>query len=266
TGRAHARGLEVLVEMHGHYLDQAALAGMVDRVYDFVLPPLLLHTLYTRDARALRRWIDIRPANSVTVLDTHDGIGAQDAGPDRNDRAGLLTSAEVREVVERIHERSSGQSREASGSAAMNLDADHLNCTFYDALGANDDEMLIARAIQCFLPGVPQIYYVGLFAGRNDMTLLARTGVGRDINRHYYSAEEAQQQLRRPVVDRLLALLRLRNAHPAFAGAFDASGSTRDRLRLTWALDQQRIELDVELTRMHATVSASSSRDAVWQS
>jgi len=39
-------------------------------------------------------------------------------------------------------------------------------------------------------PGIPQVYYVGLLAGANDMDLLAKTGVGRDINRHYYKREE----------------------------------------------------------------------------
>ena len=45
----------------------------------------------------------------------------------------------------------------------------------------------MARAIQFFVPGIPQVYYVGLLAGTNDMELLARTKVGRDINRHYYT-------------------------------------------------------------------------------
>ena len=169
-------------------------------------------------------------------------------------------------IVEEIHERSGGQSLEATGSAAGNLDADQINCTFYDALGGRDDEHLVARAIQCFLPGIPQVYYVGLLAGRNDMTLLARTGVGRDINRHYFTAEEVQQQLGRPVVERTLALLKLRNTHPAFAGVFDASRSTRDRLVLTWSLERDWIRLDVDLARMHAAVASSAGRDPLWQS
>jgi sucrose phosphorylase len=259
TARARSRGIEVLVEVHGHYLDQARIARHVDWVYDFVLPPLVLHTLYTRDATALRRWIDVRPANSVTVLDTHDGIGVLDAGPDRDRRPGLLMPAEIRAVVEEIHKRSRGQSVEATGGAASNLDADQINCTFYDALGGKDDEHLAARAIQCFLPGIPQVYYVGLLAGRNDMTLLARTGVGRDINRHYFTADELQQHLRRPIVARTLALLKLRNTHPAFAGVFDASGSTRDRLVLAWSLDRHWVRLDVDLTRMDAAVTSSGT-------
>jgi sucrose phosphorylase len=266
TARARSRGLEVLVEVHGHYLDQARIARQVDWVYDFVLPPLVLHTLYTRDATSLRRWIDIRPVNSVTVLDTHDGIGVLDAGPDRDERPGLLTRAEIRALVEEIHERSGGQSLEATGNAASNLDADQINCTFYDALGGRDDEHLVARAIQCFLPGIPQVYYVGLLAGRNDMMLLARTGVGRDINRHYFTGDEVQQQLARPVVERTLALLKLRNTHPAFAGVFDASRSTRDRLVLTWSRDRDWIRLEVDLTRMDAAVASSGGQGPVWQS
>ena len=180
--------------------------------------------------------------------------------------ADLLTREEIRALVGEIHRRSGGQSIEATGSAASNLDADQINCTFYDALGGRDDEHLIARAIQCFLPGIPQVYYVGLLAGRNDMTLLARTGVGRDINRHYFTADEVRQQLGRPIVERTLALLKLRNAHPAFGSVFDASQSTRDRLVLTWSRDRDWIRLDVDLTLMRAAATSSGGQDPVWQS
>ena len=79
----------------------------------------------------------------------------------------------------------------------------------------------IARAIQCFVPGIPQVYYVGLLAGTNDMELLRRTGVGRDINRHYYTpAEMRAASCSDPVVRRCSSLLRLRNTHPAFSGDF----------------------------------------------
>ena len=167
--------------------------------------------------------LTISPRNCVTVLDTHDGIGVIDVGPDRRGAGmspGLLTSEEIDKLVETIHARSNSESRQATGAAANNLDLYQVNCTYYDALGRCDAEYLIARAIQFFVPGIPQVYYVGLLAGTNDMDLLDRTGVGRDINRHYYSRQEIDSETTRPVVQALFDLIRFRNTHPAFAGEF----------------------------------------------
>ena len=219
TAQAHALGMDVLVEVHGHHQDQIDVARQVDWVYDFALPPLMLHTLYTRDASRLMHWLEIRPRNAVTVLDTHDGIGVQDVdGDPQRNAPGLLDRRHIDSLVETIHERSRGESRLASGGAASNVDSSQINCTFYDALGRRDAEYLIARAIQCFVPGIPQIYYVGLLAGSNDIELLRRTGVGRDINRHYYTRRELEDALTRPVVQAQLALLRLRNTHRRISG------------------------------------------------
>ena len=71
TALAHAEGLRVLVEVHAHHTQQAAIAPLVDLVYDFALPPLLLHALATGATDRLLGWLDIRPTNAVTVLDTH---------------------------------------------------------------------------------------------------------------------------------------------------------------------------------------------------
>ena len=61
TRRAHDRGIEVLVEIHSHYVEQIQIARQVDWVYDFALPPLVLHALYTSDTRRLKEWLRIRP-------------------------------------------------------------------------------------------------------------------------------------------------------------------------------------------------------------
>jgi sucrose phosphorylase len=244
----------------------------VDRVYDFALPPLILHTLYTRDASRLMQWVDIRPRNAVTVLDTHDGIGVEDVDGDRSGNApGLLDHQQIDSLVETIHLRTGGESRLASGGAASNVDSSQINCTFYDALGRRDEEYLVARAIQCFLPGIPQVYYVGLLAGGDDIQLLERTGVGRDINRHYYTAGELHLQLQRPVVQSLLALLRLRNAHPAFQGTFRTDAPAADRMVLAWNNGPAFARLAVDLGDMHAAVTCSGENAAgdsviMWQS
>jgi sucrose phosphorylase len=262
TSQAHAMGIEVLVEIHSHYLQQVEIARQVDWVYDFALPPLVLHSLYTQNTKALKNWLAIRPQNTVTVLDTHDGIGVIDAGAAGDGKPGLLAPAEIDNLVETIHLRSQGQSRKATGTAANNLDLYQVNCTYYDALGCRDNEYLIARAIQFFVPGVPQVYYTGLLAGMNDMDLLAKTQVGRDINRHYYSGDEIHTALRKPVVQNLLELCRLRNTHPAFAGRAQIGASSDQALTITWTSGAHWTKLDVDFKKPAAIVTYSVAGEA----
>jgi sucrose phosphorylase len=250
AAHAKALGIEVLVEIHAYYRRQIEVAQQVDWVYDFALPPLLLHALFFKTAAPLKAWIAIRPNNALTVLDTHDGIGIIDIGADASDRQGhpgLVPPAELDQLVERIHANSNGQSRQATGAAASNLDLYQVNCSFYDALARKDRAYLIARAIQFFLPGVPQVYYVGLLAGKNDMALLARTGVGRDINRHRYTRAEVEAALARPVVQDLLALIQLRNSHPAFGGSFALLASDAQTLSMQWTAGSATARLTVSL-------------------
>jgi len=259
TAQAHALDMDVLVEVHGHYQAQLDVARQVDWVYDFALPPLVLHALYTRDATRLRRWIEVRPQNAIAVLDTHDGIGVADVSANRDGGApGLLPQQAIDTLIETIHLRSRDESRLASGGAARNLDASQINCTFYDALGRRDSEYLVARAIQCFLPGIPQIYYVGLLAGTNDLDLLRRTGEGRDINRHYYTTKELEAALAQPVVQSLVSLLRIRNGHAAFQGAFHLQSAEPTRLTLAWEHGAAFARLDVDFAEMRAAVACSA--------
>jgi sucrose phosphorylase len=259
AARARARRIEVLVEIHSYHQRQIEVAQRVDWVYDFALPPLVLHALFNGKAAALKRWIGIRPRNALTVLDTHDGIGIIDIGADAADRAGrpgLVPPAELDALVEQIHSASGGGSRRATGAAASNLDLYQVNCTFYDALGRDDEAYLAARAIQFWLPGVPQVYYVGLLAGENDLSLLERTQVGRDINRPYYTRAEIDAALQRPVVRRLCELIRLRNTHPAFGGDFELLASGDGELVLRWAAGAAVATLTVNLQARRFQIEA----------
>ena len=256
--RASELGMQTLVEIHSHYQTQIAIASSVGRVYDFALPPLVLHSLYTSDFSALRRWLAIAPRNCVTVLDTHDGIGIHYVAK-QGDLEGLLSDDEVDSLVETIHEKTDGQSRRASGHSASNLDIYQVNSTYYDALGRNDVDYLIARAIQFFAPGAPQVYYVGLLAGRNDMELVERSGVGRDINRHYYSESEVRTDLQRPVVQRLMDLIRLRNNLSAFDGSFSNEDSAQEQLVLRGDHADSWAVLHVDMGRRRATINYSEA-------
>ena len=92
------------------------------------------------------------------------------------------------------------------------------------------------------------------------MALLRRTGVGRDINRHRYGALEVEQALAKPVVRELLALIRLRNTHPAFAGTFSVGQDNHDhRLTLRWSAGAESAELKVDLLAGRHEVSVSGA-------
>jgi sucrose phosphorylase len=193
----------------------------------------------------------------VTVLDTHDGIGVIDVGADATGTPGLLAPNEIDNLVETIHRRSRGQSRQATGAAANNLDLYQVNCTFLDALGGREVEYLIARALQFFAPGIPQVYYVGLLGGTNDMELLARSGVGRDINRHYYKASEIKTALRHPLVQKQIELMRLRNMHPAFGGEFQVVVPAEKRIQMEWKQQEHWIKLDADLSVPSASITGT---------
>ncbi len=264
TAKARALGVSVLVEIHAHFERQIAIGQRVDLVYDFALPPLLLHALYTGRVDALHHWLEVRPTNAVTVLDTHDGIGVIDVGADQMGagRPGLLTPAEIDALVDGIHAHCNDESRQASGWSASNVDVYQVNATYYDALGGDDDAYLLARAVQFFTPGIPQVYYVGLLAGRNDMELLARTSVGRDINRHHFTRAEIDAKLGRPVVQALADLIRLRNNHPAFRGTFEVAGQGSE-LVMRWTNGDESATLEADMSAPSALITMTDGTGGV---
>ena len=226
TGWARELGLDVLVEVHAHYERQVALASAVDRVYDFALPPLVLHALHTGDAAPLGRWLEIRPANAITVLDTHDGIGVVDVGADQSDPslAGLLDPTEIDRLVEAVHAASDGGSRLATGSAASNVDLYQVNCTFYDALGRDDARYLVARALQLSSPGSRRRTTSACWPGPTTSSCWPARASGDAAYRHHYGDKEIGAALEQPVVAALARLIRFRNAHPAFGGELHRRG------------------------------------------
>jgi len=107
------------------------------------------------------------------------------------------------------------------------------------------------------------VYYVGLLAGRNDLSLLEKTGVGRDINRHAFSREEILRRMRLPVVKGLCRLIRLRNSHPAFNGAFRILDSSADStLHLRWSAGPEWAELEADFRGRTFRISYSQEGGA----
>lgn len=253
--KAHLRNLKVLTEIHSHYQTQIDISKHTDYVYDFALPPLLIYCIERKTLDPLFHWIGIRPNNTITVLDTHDGIGVMDLAAN-GELPGLLDPDEIDFLVEQIHTNTNNQSRLATGEAASNLDIYQVNSTYYDALGKNDTKYLIARAIQFFLPGIPQVYYMGLLAINNDVNLLKKTGVGRDINRSYLSQEEILKAAEKGLVKGLLDLIHLRNTHPAFEGSFSYHRNN-NILILRWVDQGSICELEVDFNAIEFRVKLS---------
>ena len=253
-----ARGMRVLVEVHAHHSQQQAIAPLVDLVYDFATPPLILHSLGTGRVDRLAEWLAVRPRNAVTVLDTHDGIGVIDAGPGAG-LPGILSETEMADVFARAAIATGGHSAIASVTPTWASMPHQINATFFSVLGADTDRMLLARAIQVFLPGEPQFYYVGLLGGEDDRAGFAESGQGRDVNRHRYAAEEVRAALGTPVARGQLALASLRR-HPAFGGEFTWTTPAAESLVLAWSAGADRAELRVrfDVPRYEVVINGSA--------
>lgn len=258
---AHSFGLELLPEVHDHFSVQRKLAAHGYWVYDFVLPGLVLYTLLNRSSGKLRGYLRTCPRKQFTMLDCHDGIPVQ---PDLD---GILKTEESRRIVEMCLARGANLNRILSDQhkSHADFDAHQINCTYYSALGCNDDAYLTARAIQFFAPGVPQVYYAGLLAGENDQKAVQETGEGRAINRHNYSVGEVDQAVQRPVVQRLLKLIRFRNEYPAFGGDFRVLDSDDGELVLAWQKAGKLCRLDVDLNSYRAVIAYTDERGGMGE-
>jgi sucrose phosphorylase len=238
----------MLPEVHEHYSLHLKIAAKGFWTYDFALPMLVLHTLYHHTSERLKNWFRICPRHQLTTLDTHDGMGVVDVQD-------LLTPEEIDATLNGLDEKGSNTRKIYSGEEYQNLDVYQVNCTYYSALECNDDSYIAARTIQFFAPGIPQVYYVGMLAGMNDIELVERTKNGRDINRHNYTLDEIAQEIERPVVQRLLKLMEFRNAYPAFSGQFVIKDAPDDQLSLAWTQAPYHATAHIDLTTYKSEIT-----------
>ncbi len=233
-------GVSILPEVHAHYSYQLKLAEKGYWVYDFSLPMLVLHTLYHHTNKRLLHWLKICPRRQVTTLDSHDGIGVVDVED-------LMSPEEIDKTINGLYEKGSNVKPRYSSAEYQNLDIYQVNCTYYSALECNDDSYIAARTIQFFTPGIPQVYYVGLLAGENDISLVEETKNGRDINRHNFHLDEIHDEIQKPVVQRLIKLMEFRNHYPAFDGELTIENSPESQLILTYTLGQYSCTATIDL-------------------
>ena len=232
-------GMTLLPEVHDRYETALKIAQRGYYTYDFVLPLLMLHSIYSASGKEMKHWFAICPENQFTVLDTHDGIGVYDAD-------GILSREQAAEVIQWIEPNLSYTFKPMDMSRRKHYKSYQLYCTYYSALNEDDEAYLMARAIQFFAPGIPQVYYVGMLAGANDLSFV----LGEDhrfINRHNYTIEELAEEVRRPVVQRLMEMMRLRNTHPGFSGKLQIMDSPDHLIHLVREHEGKKVELLADL-------------------
>ena len=206
--------------------------------------------MITHSSGQLRDHLRLCPRRQFTMLDCHDGIPVQ---PDLDD---VLEIDDAQRVIQICLQRGANLNRILSyeHKRRPDFDAHQINCTYYSALDENDNAYIAARAIQFFTPGIPQVYYVGMLAGRNDQAEVARTGEGRAINRRNYTSDEVDQQLQRSVVKRLMMLIKFRNEYDAFNGVFQVGEAKDHLLQLSWQKGVMLCSLTVDLHENRARI------------
>ena len=205
--------LTLLPEIHASYgeknYEQIAEKGYM--TYDFFLPGLIIDALESGDGKHLSDWakeLIEKDIHTVNMLGCHDGIPLLDL-------KGLLSEERIQNLIDTIVGRG-GYVKDLHGQKNMYY---QVNATYYSALGEEDTKMLLARALQLFMPGKPQIWYLDLFAGKNDHEAVKRAGAGghKEINRTNLTTEQMEEALKQPVVEKQLEMLRFRSTCPAFS-------------------------------------------------
>lgn len=210
---ARKRGLKLLPEIHASYQEgiYRKIAAQGYMVYDFFLPGLVIDAIESGDGSRLASWaeeVTEKGISLVNMLGCHDGIPMLDL-------KGLLPETRIQELIDLMVKRG-GYVKNLHGARNIYY---QVNTSYYSALGEDARKMLMARALQLFMPGKPQVWYLDLLAGTNDYEAMRRAGEGghKEINRSNLTLEEARRRMELPLVKEQLRLLRLRNEHPAFA-------------------------------------------------
>jgi sucrose phosphorylase len=194
-------------------------------VYNFSLPPLLLHTFHTGNAQQISEWAGslVLPSDQVTFFNfcaSHDGIGVTPA-------RGILSDGQIDAMAERVRQLGGYVSYKANGDgtqAAYELNINYLNALGVPGAAENDEliarRFLASQAIMLALRGVPGIYFHSLFGSQNWPEGVQQTGRNRSINRQKFQRDDLERELqaglRQQVFSGYSHLLRLRTAEKAF--------------------------------------------------
>ena len=261
---AKKNDLILLPEIHAEYglnlHDEVAKENY--QIYDFFLPGLMIHTLETRNNKALLTWVNEiieKGYKTVNMLGCHDGIPVLDLkGKEVNGNynKGLLEDKEIETIMNTIMERG-GRVKNLYDPSGKKISYYQVNATFFSALGENEQKLLLARAIQMFMPGIPQVWYLDIFAGKNNYEAADKGGSGghKEINRTTLSKEDMGKGLKKDVVMNQLKIMRLRNTLKAFLGQVNILKSPEDKLSILWKNKEDKAHLEADLKSFSFSIS-----------
>ncbi|MFZ0473092.1 MAG: hypothetical protein WAL94_10795 [Bacteroidales bacterium] len=258
---ADKNGLTLLPEIHSKYEEKIheKLAGKGYMTYDFFLPGLIIDALERNTNELLIKWageMRDKGIRVVNMLGCHDGIPLLDL-------KGLLADELIQRLIDIVVERG-GYIKDLHGKKDMYY---QVNATYYSALGEDDAKLILARSIQIFMPGIPQVWYLDLLAGKNDYAAVEKAGPSghKEINRTNMALEVACEEVKRNVVSQQLSLLRFRNNFPAFG--FDAKleilTSKPEILSLRWENNGCAATLEANLKDYTINITATDAKGNV---
>lgn len=238
---AVAPGTVIITETNVPHKDNISYFGdgenEAQMVYQFSLPPLVLHAVHCQDVKALSQWAGslALPSTHTTwfnFLASHDGIGL-------NPLRGILPESEILSLVEKLQQE--GALVNWKNNPDGTRSPYEINVTYLDALSlqdSSDDEriarFILAHAVLLSFPGVPAVYIQSILGSRNDYEGVERLGYNRAINRKKYTAGQVDSELnnkksiRSQIYSRLSELIAIRRGesafHPDSQAVFDAIG------------------------------------------
>jgi len=256
--------LSLLPEIHASYGEKnyEDIASKGYMTYDFFMPGLIIDAIENADGSTLKAWADEmieKDIKTVNMLGCHDGIPLLDL-------KGLIPEDRIMKLIDTVVNRG-GMVKDLHGQKNVYY---QVNSTYYSALGEDDKKMLMARALQLFMPGKPQIWYLDLFAGKNDYEAVKVAGAGghKEINRTNLSKEQIEKALEKDVVKKQLEMLRFRSLFPGFS--FDSIIKVESNdgvMTFTWEKDGYVATLKADLTNMMFEIRGTSVEGEIeWKS
>ena len=254
--------VRLLPEIHASYEEKIyeKIANKGYMTYDFFLPGLIIDAFEQQSGEVLKKWADELVEKNIQVvnmLGCHDGIPLLDL-------KGLISEERIQSVIDTVVKRG-GYVKDLHGQKNVYY---QVNATYYSALGEEDKRMLLARAIQIFMPGKPQVWYLDLFAGKNDHEAVKRAGAGghKEINRTNLTTKEMEVGLQRDIVLKQIEMLRFRNTFTVFSNESDFSMKcSGSKLFMEWKNKEESAVLKADLSDFNFDILAEKNGEIIYQ-